>query len=105
MPAKIRINPEETLVELETPEGVVFGPLEMPEDEDGEPAEPIFMVDDENPSGPAYIALVSAYEGLKANTVYQLVEVVTELEKDVDLDDDEDDEDEDDEDGGVLVEG
>lgn len=100
MPAKIRTNPDESLLELETPEGIVFGPMEMPEGEDGEPAEPIFIVDEDNPTGPAYIATVSAYEGLKPNTIYQLVEVVTELHTDMELELEEDEED-----GGTLSEG
>jgi hypothetical protein len=100
MPAHIRTNPDESLIELETPEGIVFGPLGMPKDEDGEPAEPIFLVDEDNPGGPAYIATVSAYEGLEPNCVYQLVKVVTEVETGVDLEEDDDDDDDDD---GILV--
>jgi len=103
MPAIIRKNSDNTILELETPEGVVFGPMEMPEEQDGEPAEPVFLVDDENPNGPAYIATVSEYEGLKANTVYQLVPVVTEVEQNAELEDPDDEDDEDDEDG-ILVE-
>jgi hypothetical protein len=102
MPAKMRINSEETLVELETPEGDVLGPLDIYDEE--EDAEPIFIVDEDNPNAPAYVAIVAEYEGLKARTVYQLVEVVTEVETGVDLEgEDEDEDDEDEEDGGVLV--
>lgn len=102
MTATIRTNSDETLVEIETPEGIVFGPLPMPEGDDGEPAEPIFCVDDEDPDAAAYIVTVSAYEGLKPNTMYKLVPVETVIETKAELTE-EDDEEEEDEEGGILV--
>lgn len=102
MPGKFRINADSSLVEIETPEGDVYGPLEMPTAElMDEDADPIFLVDEDNPEN-SFIATVSEYEGLKANTLYRLVPVETELELNAELEEDEDDEEE--EGGDVLVE-
>jgi hypothetical protein len=110
MSAKIRINSDRSLIEIETPEGEIFGPMECPQDEKDEDgdlllAEPIFCTDEENPDSPAYICVVSEYEGLRTNTVYQLVPITTEVQLDAELEEDEDEEEEEDDDGGVLVNG
>jgi hypothetical protein len=103
MPARIRTNPDETLVELETPEGDILGPLEI-YDEDGE-GEPIFIVDEENPNAPAYVAIVAEYDGLLVKQVYQLVPVVTEVELNAELEDPDDDDEDDDEDVPLIGDG
>jgi hypothetical protein len=95
MSAKISFNPENTLVEIETPEGS-YGPMDVPDEGD-----PIMLVDEEDPNALSYICIVGEYEGLKANTLYKLVPVETTVEENVDFDDDEEEEEEDDE---VLVE-
>ena len=105
MSAKIRINSDSSLLEIETPEGDVYGPLEFPEPDNGgdlgEVADPIFLVDEDNPEN-SFIATVSAYEGLKPNTLYRLVPVETEVELNAELE--EDDEEDEEEEGDVLVE-
>jgi hypothetical protein len=99
MSAKIRINSDSSLVEIETPEGDIYGPMEMPTAElEGEDADPILLLDEDNP----YIATVSEHKGLKAHTVYRLVPVETTLELNVEMEE-EDDEEEENEDGGVVV--
>jgi hypothetical protein len=94
--AKLTFNPDKSLVEIETPSGEVLDPIEVSFDEDGN-LDPIFLVDEENPDAPAFVAIAGEYAGLKTNTIYQLIPVLTEVEEGVDLeaDDEEDDEDED----------
>ena len=100
MSAKIRINSDSSLLEIETPEGDVYGPLEFPEAPDDETEDPIFLVDEDNPEN-SFIATVSAYEGLKPNTLYRLVPVETEVELNAEL---EEDDEEEEGDGDVLAE-
>ena len=71
--AKIRINPDRDIVEFVTPEGEAFQ-----SDEDAFDNFSVIAIED----GPAYLAVVGDYEGLKSNTIYRLTEVPTELEED-----------------------
>ena len=93
----IRVNPERTLVEVDTPDGDSWGPEPYPaSDEDGL----IILSDEDKPGDASYVAVCDGYGNLKPNTIYQLVEVGTILEEDAALtegDEDEDDDDDDDE--------
>lgn len=77
--AKLRFNADKTLVEIENPAGESFGPMEIPEDKI------IMLCDEDEPQNPAYVAVVGDYDGLAANTLYQLVPVQTEVEEGVEL--------------------
>jgi hypothetical protein len=82
--AVIRMNPEKTLIEIETPDGEEWGPLDWPADN-------LIVCAEEGQD--AFVAVLEGYDGLKSNTVYQLVEVATlteEAEIDPDGDDDDD---------------
>ncbi|MFZ1005573.1 MAG: hypothetical protein WAN65_01970 [Candidatus Sulfotelmatobacter sp.] len=79
MPAKLRFNSDKSLVEIETPAGESFGPMEIPEDHI------IMLCDEDEPQNPAYVAVVGDYDGLDAFKLYQLVLVSTEVEEDVSL--------------------
>jgi len=98
MSARLRFNPDKTIVEIETPEGETVS-VNIDDDEDV----PIFVVNEDNPDDPAYVAIAAKYKGLRANTVYKLVPVQTIVELNAELEEDEEEEDE--EDGGVLVNG
>lgn len=79
--AKLRTNPDLTLVEIETPEGETFGP-EVIEDE-------IICKGD----GKAYLAAVGEHDCLDPDSLYELVKVETDIERDVELEEEEDGED------------
>ncbi len=85
--AILRMNPARTLIEMETPEGAEWGPLDWPEDQ--------LVVCADPEGGDAYLAVLDGYEGLEANTIYKLVKIETVTEEDdhlgEDVDDDEDD--------------
>lgn len=72
-PAVIRMNPEKTAIEIETPDGQEWGPLPWPPDQ---------LVVMAQQGGEAFLAVLEGYEGLKSNTVYALIEVDTLLEED-----------------------
>jgi hypothetical protein len=90
--AKIRYNPDHSLVEFAPPEGDEYGPIDYPDDD-------VVVLADADDPGNAFLAVLDdGYEGLKPNTLYKLVEVPT-LTEQVDIlevdDDEEDEEDED----------
>lgn len=90
----LRVNPERTLVEVDTPEGIEWGPEPYPaSDEDGL----IILSDEDTPGEPSYVAVLDGYGNLKPNTIYQLVEVSTLLEEAELTEDDDDDQGDDDE--------
>lgn len=76
MPARVRINPEQDLCEVTTPEGDIRF-LDIEEDED-----PIGIITDEaDASKPTYAMATGPNDwGLEINQVYQLVKVPTEVE-------------------------
>ena len=88
--SKLTFNPDKSLVEIETPTGEVLDPVPVSFDEDGT-LDPIFLVDEENPDAPAFVAIAGEYAGLKTNTIYQLIPVLTEVEEGADLEADDDD--------------
>jgi hypothetical protein len=71
--AVIKMNPEKTLVEIETPDGQEWGPLAWPSDQ---------LVVMSQQGSEAFLAILEGYDGLKSNTVYALVEVETLVEED-----------------------
>ena len=90
----IRVNPERTFVEVDTPDGESWGPEPYPgSDEDGL----IILSDEDKPGDASYVAVCDGYGNLKPNTIYQLVEVGTVVEEDETVGVDEDDEEEDEE--------
>lgn len=94
MPASIRFNPDRTLCEVVV-DGVTFGPAQL------ESADETQVVCRDPDDGSLYIAILKDFEGLQANTVYQLVELETTTRYDVEMDgDDTDDGDGDDGDDG-----
>jgi hypothetical protein len=90
MEAIIRTNPEETLVEFDTPDGE-YDPVEWPEDG--------LVVLEDDKGSPLFLAVLEEGHGLKANTVYQLTEITTVVEEsdDVVIEGEEEDEEEEDE--------
>ena len=76
MAATIRWNSEQTLYEIETPEGDVFTDSK----DKGDPTA-LLVCDD----GTAYLGVLEEMEGLKLNTLYRLVEVPTAVEPDVEI--------------------
>ncbi|MBF6570517.1 MAG: hypothetical protein IVW54_16745 [Candidatus Binataceae bacterium] len=74
--ALIRVNPERTLVEVETPEGEEWGPEPWPEDQ------LLILSDEEDPDGESYVAVLDGYGNLEPNTLYKLVKVTTLTEED-----------------------
>lgn len=78
--AILRINPDRTHVEVETPDGTEFGPSEIPKDG------LLVCVDDEGDGTDACVAVVGEYAGLPGNTVYRLVPIETMVEDDCELD-------------------
>lgn len=87
MPAIIRWNSDRTIVEVVTPEGTTFGPMAH----DGDPQ--VLCTDDDNPTVPAYNAVIGEVDGLETGRVYRLVPVDTETEEGAELELGEDDED------------
>ncbi len=80
----IRVNPDRSQVEIETPQGDVFG-CDYPGDEEDNI---IVIADDPNN---AYLAVLEGgHEQLTANTLYRLTPVST-LVEEVDFDDSDDD--------------
>lgn len=86
--ALIRMNPEKTLIEVETPDGEEWGPIEWPADQ-----LVVCAAEGQEP----FVVVLEGYEGLKANTCYALVEIPTLIEED------EIDPDGDDPDGGEEI--
>jgi len=87
MPVILRLNPDKTIAEIETPAGDTFGPEDVSEDPF------VICCDAETPI--PYVVLAGEFPGLKSNTAYQLVEVATDvIEGDLELPEDDDDEDE-----------
>lgn len=83
--AILRVNPERTLVEIDSPDGQEWGPESWPEDQI------IILSDEEKPASDSYVAVLDGYGNLKPNTLYKLVEVATLVEEDdLDGDDEED---------------
>jgi hypothetical protein len=81
--AKIRYNPDHSVVEFAPPEGDEYGPMETPDDE-------VVILADADDPGNAFLAVLDdGYEGLPPNTIYKLVPVATILEtvKDLEADD------------------
>jgi hypothetical protein len=89
--AKIRYNPDHSVVEFAPPEGDEYGPMETPDDE-------VVILADADDPGNAFLAVLDdGYEGLPPNTIYKLVPVATILETVDDLEADEEEDDEEDE--------
>jgi len=85
--AKIRYNPDHSVVEFAPPEGDEYGPMETPDDE-------VVILADADDPGNAFLAVLDdGYEGLAPNTIYKLVPVATILETVDDLEADEEEED------------
>jgi len=84
--AVIRVNPERTLVEMDTPDGEEWGPNEWPEDQ------LVVLSDETKPGSKSYVAVLDGYGSLKPNTIYELVEVATLTEEDEITDDGDEDE-------------
>ena len=101
--AKIRCNPDKSLVEFVTPEGIEYGPQDYP-DSDDDTDNLVFMTDDPNNQ---YVAVLEGgYEELKPNTLYKLVAVSTLVEEaDIEEEDEEEDEDEDEPGDDVAEDG
>jgi hypothetical protein len=88
--AKIRYNPDHSLVEFAPPEGDEYGPMDTENE--------LVVLADPDAPGRAFVAVLEdGYPGLKANTIYQLTEVATITEDSEDVTIEEDDEEEDDE--------
>lgn len=92
MSAKLRFNPDKSLVEIELPDGQVLDPMETPAAEDDDPI--VMLVDEEDENAPSHLAVIGEYPGLRTQTVYQLIPVETSVEFDVDLDEEDEEEEE-----------
>ena len=80
----LRVNPDRTLVEIDTPDEQEWGPEPWPEDQ------LIVLSDEDSPESKSYVAVLDGYGNLKPNTIYELVEVSTLVEEeDLDGEDDE----------------
>lgn len=93
--AVIRSNPDETLVEIETPDGEFFGPEDWPDDGI------MVCADDQDPSKCYLAVLDDDYGALKANTLYQLVPVSTLTEEVDDFEEETEEEEEEGEEGSA----
>lgn len=74
--AVLRVNPERTLVEIDSPDGEEWGPEPWPEDQI------IILSDESKPESDSYVAVLDGYGNLEPNTLYKLVKVTTLVEED-----------------------
>lgn len=91
----IRVNPDRTLVEVDTPEGIEWGPETWPGSEDDSM---LILSDEDAPGEPSYVVILDGYGNLKPHTMYRLTEVPTSMEEaelsEEDVDDEDDEEEE-----------